>query len=125
MPRWIALAAALVAGVVAVNGLVRTDACEDARDRVAAAAGARSADLAPAAREVAGECDRPRDLIDAAVFADGARDRASALLLARAAADKAPGSYLGWLAVGRLGRGAEARAALARARELNARAVDG
>ena len=104
---------------MAVHGLRANADCDRAGNRLAGAIAARG-DLGGAARSVAADCDATRELVDAAVRLVAAHDRRDAVLLSRRATQRAPGDQLAWLALGRVlpAGGPEARAALARARQL-------
>ena len=109
---------------VAVHGLARHDACQDALERAGALAPAQSALAARAAHDVAAHCDEPRAVVVAAAFVDHAGARPAATALARRITQEAPQAYVGWLTLGRLlaqDDPAAARAALARAHVLNPR----
>jgi len=115
---------AIVCGAVAVHGLARHDACQDAIARASVLQPGQAALAASVARDVGARCDEPRTTVIAAAFVDHAGARPAAIALARRLTREAPQAYVGWLVLGRLlapDDPARARAALARARALNPR----
>ena len=117
------VALAVVCAAVAISGLGRHSACDDAMARARALQPGQAALAASVARDVGEHCDEPRTVAVGAAFVDHAGDRAAATALARRLTRESPQAYVGWLTLGRLLDGGPARAALERAHGLNPRGV--
>lgn len=108
---------------VAVHGLARHDACQDAMARAGRLQPGQAALAARVAGDIGDRCDEPRTVAVGAAFVDHAGARPAAAALARRLTRETPQAYVGWLTLGRLLGGREARAALERAHALNPRGV--
>jgi hypothetical protein len=111
------LVVAALCAVVGAHALRADHRCKDAQ---ASARTAPAADLPGVARAIGDRCGDPREAVIGAVLIGGRGERAVATSLARRVATQHPDDYIGWLAVYRIGGDERA---LARAHELNPRAV--
>jgi hypothetical protein len=115
--RLLLLGLAVVGAAVAIHALHADHRCAEVKATAAEVPLSRPVAVARAAAD---RCGDPRDHVLVETYLLGRGRRGDAAALARQTTIQSPGDYLGWLALGRL---AGDRRALARAHDLNPRAV--